>query len=172
MAKGSALGIIALLIGIGGLGFGIYSYFTVNQDIHIIKTDSNIHHTYFDNRTATYTSPGEDIWYEIANISITFQVEPGESVYFLFTCRAVLSTPTGGNFFMSFQLKIDGVAIIPSGTTVGLVAPTDTGYSYSVTLQYADSSLTAGPHNVIVITYRTCDGYMDNCFLLVQTFIA
>lgn len=31
MGKGSGLAILALLIGIGGSGFGIYSYFTFSQ---------------------------------------------------------------------------------------------------------------------------------------------
>ncbi len=33
MGKGSGLAILALLIGIGGLGFGVYTYFTFNQTI-------------------------------------------------------------------------------------------------------------------------------------------
>lgn len=72
---------------------------------------------------------------------------------------------------MSFRLKIDDVANTLSGTIVGLLGPTDTGYSYSVALQYADSSLAAGTHDVVVETLRTCNGYIDNCYLVVQTYI-
>jgi len=178
MGKGSGLAVLALLIGIGGLGFGVYIYFTFNRTIESMQGDidafelgSYVHRTYFDNRTADYTSATEFSFYEIDNLSITFQVDPGESVYFLFTCRAILVNPTIGQLYMSFRLKIDDVAITLSRTVVGLLNPTSTTSSYSVVLQYADSSLATGTHDVVVETERTCTGRIDNCYLLVQTYI-
>jgi len=178
MGKGSGLAVFALLIGIGGLGFGVYTYFTFNLTIESMQGNidafelrSSVHRTYFDNRTASYTTAAEDSFYEIPDLSILFQVDPGESVYFLFTCRAALMVPSGSNLYMSFQLKIDNVAITLSRTVVGILNPTGTGHSYSVALQYADSSLGAWPHDVVVETSRICGGYIDNCYLLVQTYI-
>lgn len=167
MGKGSGLAILALLIGIGGLGFGIFTYFTVN---HTIQTESNVHHTYFDSRTTAYTSPAEDSWYEITDLSITFQVASGESVYFLFTCAAILS-PTGGVWVMNFRLNIDDTSIPESNTIVGLATNDVTHIDYSVTLQYGDSSLLPGSHEVTVETMRECGGQIYNCYLLVQTYI-
>lgn len=167
MGKGSGLAILALIIGIGGLGFGIFTYFTLNQNT---QTESSVHHTYFDSRTTAYTSPAEDSWYEITDLSITFQVASGESVYFLFTCAAYLS-PVSGVWLMRFQLNIDDTSITESRTMVGL-ATNDVSYMYfSVALQYEDSAVLAGSHEVTVETYRECAGNIWNCHLLVQTYI-
>ncbi|MFX1572023.1 MAG: hypothetical protein ACFFB0_04700 [Promethearchaeota archaeon] len=178
MGKGSGLAVFALLIGIGGLGFGIYTYFTFNQTIEAMQGDidkfevgSYVHRTYYDNRTAYYTATMSDSWYEIPDLSILFKVEPGESVYFLFTCRAYLH-PDSSTWFMRFRLIIDDVAIDRSATTVG-GAGTLTYIYYSITLQYTDISIPAGNHEVKVDTMRECDdnSYIDHCSLLVQTYI-
>jgi len=170
MGKGSALGVIALLIGLGGLGFGIFSYFTLNQTIVAVQTGSDVHHTYYDNNTALYTSPSEDSWYDIPNISILFQVEPGESVYFIFTCTAHLS-PVSGVWLMHFQLNIDDTQISESSTTVGISTASVTYMDFSVALQYVGSTLSPGSHEVTVETMRECDGFIYHCYLIVQTYI-
>ena len=79
--------------------------------------------------------------------------------------------PNGAVFEMHFRLKIDDVALSHVNSTVGIFAPADTDYYYSVTFQYSNSSLIAGAHEVTVETERTCDGHIDNCCLLVQTYI-
>ena len=74
-------------------------------------------------------------------------------------------------FEMHFRLKIDDVALSHVNSTVGVFAPADTDYYYSVTFQYSDSSLAAGMHDVVVETLRTCNGQIDTCYLLMQTYI-
>ena len=135
MAKGSALAIVALLIGIGGLSVGGYSLFSV-------LTESGVHRTYYDQKLDTYTTPSSLNWYDIPDISILFQVDAGESVYFSFTCIALID-PLTAVAQMSFRLKIDGFSIIDSWATVG---PTSTGISdifLSVALQWRNASLSA-----------------------------
>ena len=111
MAKGSALAIFALIIAIGGVGLGGYLIFTQ-------LTQQGVHRTYYDERTTAYTSGMEDSWYDIPDISISFQVDAGESVYFMFTCRANLIA-SSALVYMHFVLKIDDIRIIQSQVSVG-----------------------------------------------------
>jgi len=140
-------------------------------DIDAFEVGSYVHRTYYDNRTASYTAPLADSWSEVPDLLILFQVEPGESVYFLFASRVYLH-PDTGTYFMRFRLIIDDVVIDQSATSVGGAAVISYAY-FSVTLQYKDSSITVGTHEVKVETMRECDATsnIDRCSLLVQTYI-
>jgi hypothetical protein len=162
MAKRSGLAIIALLFALGGVSIGVFSYIS-------LLTEPGVHRTYYDNRITDYTTAGEDSWSDIPDISITFQVDAGESVHFLFTCRALL-IPVTAITYMHFGLKIDGVVIMESRTTVGPTTAAITNMYFSVSLQYSDSALSAGTHTVVVETMRECNGEIDNCALMVQTY--
>ena len=162
MAKGTALGIIALLIAVGGVGLGVYSVITLLQP--------GVHRTYYDERIADYTSGSEDSWYDIPDISISFQVDAGEAVHFLFTCRASL-TASSGLVYMHFVLNIDGHRMLQSQTTVGHnEGGTITTIHYSIALQFSNRTLGAGTHTVVVETMRECNGFIDKCALLVHTY--
>ena len=130
-----------------------------------------MHRTYYDQKLDTYTTPSSLNWYDIPDISILVQIDAGESVYFSFTCIALID-PLTAVAQISFRLKIDGFSIIDSWTTVG---PTSTGISdifLSVAFQWRNASLSVGAHTVVVETRRDCAGtsYIDNCVLLVQTY--
>jgi hypothetical protein len=163
MAKGTTLGLIALLLAIGGIGLG-------GSAIILTLNNSGIHtRTYTAEYTSSYTSAGEDVWYDITDMSITFEVEFGEEVYFSFTCYASL-TPTSAICRMNFRLVIDTVAADDSVVVVGGTSmPTNT--LFSVALQYFQTDLSVGSHTVVVQTMRECGGYIDNCYLLVQAYI-
>jgi hypothetical protein len=159
MAKGTGLVILAIFIALGGLGIGIYTMIT-----------PGVHRTYYDERTTSYTSGAEDTWYDIPELSISFQVDLGESVYFLFTCQADL-VATSGVVQMHFGLKIDGSSVTQSQVTVGHnEGSTINTMKFSVTIQYRATTMTAGAHTVVVETERECGGSISNCILLVQTY--
>ena len=77
MAKGGViLGIIALLLGAGGLGFGIINW--MNQpEPHWYSYHDN---EFYPSPIATYLP--------IPNISITFSLDKPMSLHLLFTCSA------------------------------------------------------------------------------------
>jgi len=161
MAKRSGLAVLALIIALGALGIGGYSFI-------LVQMGSGVHRTYNDENKSTYTSTAEDTWYAIPDLSVSFQVDGAEHVYFSFTCYASL-TPSSSICRMNFRLFIDSVAADDSLITVGGTSmPANT--LLSVSLQYFETAIGAGIHTVVVQTMRECDGFIDNCYLLVQTY--
>ncbi|MFX1279926.1 MAG: hypothetical protein ACFFA3_10955 [Promethearchaeota archaeon] len=169
MGKGSALGVIALLIGMGGLGFGIFTYFKMNQTIQILQ--SNVPRTYFESRTAVYSPPLANAWYEIPDLNITFQVQAGESVYFLFTSWVYITPPGTGVLLMRFRLNIDGTSITNSLIAVGTPNSDTESFYFSVALLYEDKSLSTGTHEVAIESMRSGNVNIYNSYFLVQTYI-
>ena len=167
MAKGTGLAIFALILAIGGIGIGAFSYITLMG----VQQAPGINRTYYDERIAAYTTPAEDSWYTIPGISITFQVESGESVYFMFTCKAFLD-PVSAIMRMHFVLKIDGIRLYKTQMTVGPTTASVSECFFSVALQHVNNTLGAGSHTVDVETMRevSSSSYVDNSVLLVQTF--
>ena len=168
MGKSSGLAVFALILGIAGLGFGVFSYVNLNQTI-ILQGSSSVHRTYYDNRTASYVPPSSITYYDIPDINISFQVDSGESVYFSFTCWAYL-TRTSSTCTMSFRFNIDDTPISESAVTVGTHSGDETSLEFSVALQHVAPLLTAGNHEVTVEVSRNNDGYVYHSYLLVQTF--
>ena len=163
MGKGSGLAVVALILALGGLGIGGYMLITN-------MTTPGVHRSYYDERTTNYTSGSEDTWYDIPDISINFQVDAGESVHFLFTCRANL-VASSGLVYMHFVLNVDDFRVVQSQATVGHnEGATINTISFSVALQFTNTTMSAGVHTVVVEHMRECSGFIDNCALFVQTY--
>ncbi len=168
MGKGSGIGILALIVAVGAIGLGVFTFITFSPDS---DSSSAVKRTYTDFREADFTSTAEDAWYTITGISINFDVKEGESVYFLFTCTADV-VPVSSVAYMHFRLVIDSVPYDNASTTVGATSSSANSLIYSVALQYADYSLSTGSHTVTVQTLRECDGEIYNCLLLVNCMIS
>ena len=167
MAKGTGLAIFTLILALGGIGFGVFSYITLMG----VQQAPGVHQTYYDEKSTGYTSPAEDTWYAIPDLSITFKVESGESAYFMFTCTAKLY-PVSAVTFMHFRLKIDDNSYLSTEATVGPTGGTDSNNFYSIAIQYSNSTLGVGSHTVVVETMRetSASSFVDNCALIVQTY--
>jgi hypothetical protein len=153
---GSTLFIILLLLVAGGLGYWNY---TMYQSIQALE-----HRIYYDNRLGSYTSPAEDQWYDVPDLSISVQIKSGEIIYILFTCEAAL-TPVSAVTYMHFIVKIDQNPIYASVTSVGGTGIVSTNNKYSVTLQYVNSTLSTGAHSIGIMTERECSGSIQQCVL-------
>jgi len=167
MAKGTGLAIFALILALGGIGIGAFSYITLMG----VQQAPGVHQTYYDEKTAGYTSTSEDVWYVIPDLSITFQLESGESAYFMFICRAKLY-PVSAIILMHFRLKIDSISYSSTEATVGPEGGSETYNYYSVAIQYSNSTLGVGSHTVVVETMRetSASSVVDHCTLFVQTY--
>ncbi len=167
MSNGKGLGILALLIGISGLGLGVY--IIVFPQVQVVDSNFGIQNTWFNYDPTTYpTNPiGTDIF--LNALTINFTVNLGESVYFLFNTYAIV---TGGSPpLMQFNFVLDGVKKGPPAypeVVFGSDGPDQYG---SVTLQIV-KVISAGFHNltISIMSSFVSNGIKDST-LLVQTFI-
>jgi hypothetical protein len=167
MSNGKGLGILALLIGISGLGLGVYS--VVLPQVQVVDTNFGIQNTWFKYDPTTYpiSSPGIDII--IDALTINFTINSGESVYFLFNAFAIVSGT--GLTMIWFRFVLDGSIKSPPTYPEVYFSSEGVDQHGSVTLQIA-KVISAGFHN-ITISIRgtdTTNGIKDST-LLVQTFI-
>ena len=164
MVKGKGLAIFALIIGILGLGLGIYSLvFPQQQNSGIQKTwfvyDSGIHFT-----NPTYT----DI--PINAITINITVKPGESVYGLFNTHATLVDI--GEAAIIFNFVIDGFVIMSPVSPNVIFSSDNQAMSGSVTLQMATDTILPGVHNITIsINGNFMNNEIDESTLLIQTYL-
>jgi len=167
MSNGKGLGILALLIGISGLGLGVYTL--VVPQVQVVDTNFGIQNTWFKYDSGTYaTNPiGTDIFLD--PLTINFTVNSGESVYFLFNTFALVSG--AGLASIQFRFVLDGsIKGPPTYPEVYLASDGVAQYS-SVTLQIS-KVISVGFHNltISIIGSDSTNGIKDST-LLVQTFI-
>ena len=113
----------------------------------------------------------EDTNETIPNLSITFQVKEGESVYFLFISRAIIYK-NPGHTYLRFTFSIDGT-ILHAPFTIAGGYNVDEFWSYiPVALQYSTDTLAAGNHTVSVIVLNSYSlNLIRHSTFLVQTYI-
>ena len=164
MAKGKGLAVLALLIGISGLGLGLYSLlFPQVQTGGIQKTwfiyDSWPHFT-----QPIYT----DI--PIDDLTINFTVNSGESVYFLFKTHAyvILGSPS----FVTINFVLDGIIVSSPEYPDAIFSSNNAGGSGSLILQIATDTISPGRHNITISIWgNIMTNAIDESTLLVQTYI-
>ncbi len=157
MAKstGTVLGIIALLLGATGLGFGIVSWVNVGQ--------VSVRQSWYD--TDDLQSVGTGVA-TITDLSITMTLNAGESVYVLFTC-----TVRCDGLWADIYVYIDGIRT--NGQT-RITRITVGGYlDYSASIQHINNTLAAGSHTIAIwaLTDDVSTDLLD-CVLFVQTLTA
>ncbi|MFX0007280.1 MAG: hypothetical protein ACFFA7_10480 [Promethearchaeota archaeon] len=165
MSSGKGLALLALLVGISGLGLGVYTVVFPK-----VETIFGIQNTWFnyDSTGLGYATspPGADI--VIDALTINFTVNSGESVYFLFNTFAIITVGSPGIIQINFFL--DGVKKEPPTYPEMIFGSDGTQYG-SVTLQVA-KVISAGFHNLTVVIAGTdASNGIKDCTLLVQTFI-
>jgi len=170
-SSGVALAFISLLIGAGGLGIGAYSYFTFGTRIADLE-DRSIKGIWYEESLEDWSPTVIDTNETIPNLSITFQVKEGESVYFLFISRAIIYKHSLDQSYLRFTFSIDG-NILHAPFTVAGGYDVDEVYLYiPVALQYSIDTLTAGNHTVSVIALKSfSSNFIRQSTFLVQTFI-
>jgi len=169
-SSGVAIAIISLLIGAGGLGIGAYSYFTFGARIADLE-EKSIKGIWYEENLADWAPLLTDTNETIPNLSITFQVKEGESVYFLFISRAIIHAYSG-HTYLRFTFSIDGT-ILHAPFTIAGGYDVDEYYSYiPVALQYSTDTLAAGNHTVSVIVLNNYgNNFIRQSTFLVQTYI-
>lgn len=156
MAKsGAVLGIIGILLGAGGLTFGVLSWFSVTQ--------VPVKNSWYDYIDYDGLNPSGE---EIAGLSISMTINTGEMLYVSFTgtlkCEGMLD---------EFYVQIDGIS------TTGydkVTRDSVAGYEYfPLSIQYFNATVAAGAH-IITVWADTDDSgsVVYDCALFVQTLTA
>ena len=154
MAKsaGTVLGIIALLLGATGLGFGVMSWLDVGQ--------ISVRHSWYDFEDSQSVSLSGAA---LTDLSITMTLNAGEVLYVSFTCTARCD-----GLWVDLYVYIDNIRT--SGHT-RITRDGVGGYlDYSAAIQHVNNTLAAGSHT-ITIWGHTDDfsSYALDCVLFVQT---
>ena len=153
MAKsGAVLGIIGILLGAGGLAFGVLSWFSVAQ-----VPVKNSWYDYIDYSSLSVTGAN------LNGLSISMTINTGEILYVSFTCTLKCE-----GLLDEFYIQIDGIS------TTGYDKATREsvgGYEYfPMSIQYFNATVAAGTH-VITVWEDTDDSgsVAYDCALYVQT---
>ena len=169
MGKSNGLAIFALLIGLGGLGLGLYSVFILPDTI-IAQTTNNseIIQIWTKEQPAVYYTTGSYV--EVPDMDITITVNAGETVVILFNGQFKGIAPgilVGGVRFMRDNVEIpNSRRDFNIETTVGLII------GYSLTANVLIENLATGTYEIEVQAY--CNGdtdRMDDGVLIIYTFI-
>ena len=160
MAKGGAvLGILGILLGVGGLGFGVVNW--MNQ-----PTIPHEPHWYSYHENEFYPNP-ELVYFPIPNISIVFELGQPMALHLLFTCSARCFADPVSYSDLFFYFMINNVRQIDMPwARVG----TDQGTSYSdyytVSLQHYIELVSPGVYNftVVVLSERVGNFIRESSF--------
>ena len=172
MGKSSGLAVLALLIGIGGLGLGAYSFFIFSGQIADVE-DQFAERAIVDMRYAEYledyTPSAIDVNESI--ITINFHVNAGEQVYFLFITRAIIYSYSLESF-MRFTFSIDGVILDKPYVIAGGRNIDEWWLYFPVALQYSTPGLSEGSHSVsAMILSSYSSNFVRQSTFLVQTYV-
>jgi hypothetical protein len=164
MGKGAiVLGLIGLLIGAGGLTFGIIAWSTIN-------TEMNINNSWYDENNGPFSITPPFTVLEIPNLNVTFDLNRPASVYLSFTCHALITAASGYSTAF-FYFAIDGVLLTSPSNRVGTFQGGSTNDYYSVTLQHLIEVMAAGSHNITVrVSTDNTGNVLTYMTLYVHTF--
>lgn len=140
MGKGGIiLGLIGLLIGAGGLGFGIVNFIS----------QPKVYYSYVD---ADYTPSPALVYFPIPNLAILVEIGGPMSLHLLFTCSARCFGDAGtfSDLFFYFMINSIRQTDMPWARTGGFQS--NTNYEYStVSLQHYFTLTTPGVYNITVV---------------------
>ena len=145
MAKnGAILGILGILLGVGGLGFGVVNW--MNQ-----PTIPYEPHWYSYNDDEFYPNPTM-IYFPITNISIVFELGSPMSLHLLFTCSArCFANPASFSDLFFYFMVNDVRQIYWPWARVGSYQGTSDSDYYTVSLQHYLDLITPGIYNFTVV---------------------
>jgi hypothetical protein len=167
MGKGGVvLGIIALLLGAGGLGFGVINY--MNQPVIPFEP-----HWYRYEDSEFYPSP-VSVYRAIPNISIIIELENPMSLHLFFTCSARCQGDAASFSDLFFYFMINDVRQIDMPWARVGSYQSNTNYEYyTVSLQHYLELMTPGTYNitVTVLTERVGNFIRQSSFWI-RSYIA
>lgn len=169
MSNGKGLAILALLVGISGLGLSAYSVIIVPAQIGETST-FGIQHTWFAHDLEVHVTNPSLTNITIDALTIDFFVFSGEYVYILFNTQASLAEVTTANIFVN--LVLDGTIVGNPDYPQAYFNSNNAAQIGPITLQVATNRIPPGTHNITICIYGTeITHQIWDSTLLVQTYI-
>jgi len=146
------LGIIGLVTGVVGLGLGVSALTELarmDTKIDNISEDTHEHNGWYKRfDSAVYTNPNYTL-IQITELTITFELDSNEAVYFSYMGHATL-VPDSTTSFIGINFRIDGVHLFYPYNTFGITNGSASGIYSTITLQLYRDNLSAGTHSITV----------------------
>ena len=162
-----ALPILGILLAVSGLVLGAFTFTNVSRIDSQVTNYFARNSWYRYNETNFNTDPNYT-YLTHPGLMVEFELEQGESVYFVFTSSAhIESNPTSwSRIFVYF--RVDGIFQSDPTADVGTYQET-VAHHFSIHLQAVRDDLSAGVHNVTVVIYGESTGnYIWKSSLFVQ----
>ena len=164
---GTAIGIIGMLLGAGGLGFAFVVWNGQNAIVSDINELRNIWARYYED---IFDVDIINTYIPIPNMSLSINLASKASILLSFTCRAGISGNLGRSDVIIYYY-IDEVIISNPSARVGGFAGNYSTYFHSVSLDYFSEGWSAGIHNISMFVRSTVDtNYLQYCHLTIQSF--
>ena len=193
MANNNLLTVLALIIGVAGIGLGGYSLFAIQTGIlpEIASLDDDVGDMEEDvedveDTIGTINIPTtviKGVWYdtdlftyampvgngEIPGLSVNITVNSGEKVHILFTCYTHFEAGTRWVYFFAYA---DDVKITPVIYTYIVLDEPDGPSTFCVALQGV-ALLSAGKHEISIYHENNNDAtnFCDEKHLFVYTYV-
>ena len=160
MGKGGIiLGLIALLLGAGGLGLGFISF--INQPTN-----------YYSYYGTDFTPSPAMVYIPIPTLEIVFEIGGPMSLHLLFTCsaRCYNDSVSYSDLFFYFMINGEQQTDMPWARTGGYES--NTNYEYStVSLQHYFTLTTPGVYNITVVILSERGGnHIRQASLWIQSY--
>jgi len=170
LGKGSTvLGVIALILGAGGLGLGGLAWISVSRVETQVAAFSE-QSTWYKYNETTFRCDPIQTYITFTGLTIEFELGPNESVYFSFTSRAHTEQNIGAWSKILVLFRVDGISRLDPSAEVGAYNLGLTTHSM-IFLQDVRDDLSPGVHNVtIVIRGDPASNYVWKSSLFVQKF--
>jgi len=142
---GTILALIGILIGAGGLTFGLIAWSSTTT----IQTDLNLNNALYSKNDGPFIVTPAATVLEIPNLNVSFDLSSITTVYLSFTCLAsIAATPGYSSVF--FMFAVDGVLLSSPTTRVGNFQGGSSIDYFSVNLQHVIENMATGSHNVTI----------------------
>jgi len=149
LGKGSTvLGIIALILGAGGLGLGGLAWISVSRVETQVANLSEQNTWYKYNDTVLKCDPIQT-YLTFTGLTIEFELGPNESVYFSFTSRGHTEQNLGAWSRIFVIFRVDGIPRLDPNAEVGAYNVGFVMHSM-IYLQDVRDDLSPGVHNVTI----------------------
>jgi len=177
-SSGKGAAIFAIILAIGGLGLGAYSFWHFDNVISGLtpttptSEDTIVKGAWYAEYLVHQTPSIFPTFTILKNMNINVTVNSGESVYISFNAKYTIDN-TGVYEYIESHIYQDGVIIDQPYAYVGEVNSGSSDSLRMVSLQYSISGLTAGSYNFSIRAAATNgpDNRIDDTILYIQTYI-